>query len=269
MAGDWIKMRGNLWDDPRVARICDMTDQGEAAVVGALYWLWATADQHTEDGIMPGLTLRQIDRKTGIQGFAEALMAIGWVADHPEGIRIINFEEHNGSSAKKRALTAKRVSSYRRGNADVTQTALQKDQDGVTGALAREREEKEKRYSVPNGTGADAPPVSARDEVFALGVPLLTSAGVSDKNARSMLAGLCKKHGEAAVRDAIHSTAHDRPVEPVGWLQALLQKRPQGVTRHEVAAANRVAEFAPGVASRAATNILDLEAPSVLAIASR
>lgn len=48
MAGDWIKMRSNLWDDPRVARICDLTDVGEAAVVGGLYWLWATADQHSE-----------------------------------------------------------------------------------------------------------------------------------------------------------------------------------------------------------------------------
>lgn len=37
MAGDWIKMRGNLWDDPRVAKLCDLTDQGEAAIVGALY----------------------------------------------------------------------------------------------------------------------------------------------------------------------------------------------------------------------------------------
>ena len=77
MAGDWIKMRGNLWDDPRVAKLCDLTGQAEAAVVGALYWLWATADQHTEDGSMPGLTLRQIDRKTGVQGFAAGLVQIG------------------------------------------------------------------------------------------------------------------------------------------------------------------------------------------------
>lgn len=90
MAGDWIKMRGNLWDDPRVARLCDLTGQTEAAIVGGLYWLWATADQHTENGIMPGLTLRQIDRKTGVQGLGQALCDIGWLADHPEGVRIIN-----------------------------------------------------------------------------------------------------------------------------------------------------------------------------------
>lgn len=92
MAGEWIKMRGNLWDDPRVSRLRDLTDSTEATIVGGLYWLWATADQHTEDGVMPGLTLRAIDRKTGIQGFGDALLQIGWLADHSEGVRIVNAD---------------------------------------------------------------------------------------------------------------------------------------------------------------------------------
>jgi len=48
VAGEWIKMRTNLWDDPRIARLCDLTDQSEATVIGGLYWLWAMADEHTE-----------------------------------------------------------------------------------------------------------------------------------------------------------------------------------------------------------------------------
>ena len=144
MAGDWIKMRGNLWDDPRIARLVDLTDSSEAAVVGACYWLWATADQHTEDGIMPGLSLRQIDRKTGVQGFGEALCAIGWLDDHPDGVRIIGFIEHNGASAKKRCQTAKRVANHAAANAKQTQEPENTNAESVSGALAREREEKEK-----------------------------------------------------------------------------------------------------------------------------
>lgn len=76
--------------------------------------------------------------------------------------------------------------------------------------------------SVPNGTGAaDAAP-TARDLVFANGVPLLTVAGVAEKNARSMLAGLCKRNGDAAVANALAECAKARPVEPVSWLQAVL-----------------------------------------------
>jgi hypothetical protein len=143
MAGDWIKMRSNLWDDPRVARLCDLTDANESTVIGGLYWLWSTADQHSEDGCMPGLTPRSIDRKTGIPGFAAALIEIDWLQDDPQGVVLKRFEEHNGASAKKRAVTAKRVATHR-GNAEVTHAALQEEEEGVTGALAREREREEK-----------------------------------------------------------------------------------------------------------------------------
>jgi hypothetical protein len=155
MAGDWIKMRGNLWDDPRVAKIVDMTDSSEAAVVGALYWLWSTADQHTEDGILPGLTLRSIDRKTGVKGFAEALCAIDWLADHPEGVRIVDFEKHNGTSAKKRCQTAKRVANFTAANAKQTPDIDETNADGVSCALAREREEKSE-YQVAKATSSTA-----------------------------------------------------------------------------------------------------------------
>ena len=154
MSGDWIKMRGNLWDDPRIAKLVDMTDSSEAAVVGALYWLWATADQHTEDGVMPGLSLRQIDRKTGVQGFGAALCAIGWLADHPDGVRIVGFTEHNGSSAKKRCQTAKRVAKHESANATAKQKAEPTNADSVRAALARDREEieKEKKNTGREGT---------------------------------------------------------------------------------------------------------------------
>lgn len=142
MAGDWIKMRGNLWDDPRVSKLCDLCDCGEAQIIGGLYWLWATADQHTEDGAMPGLTLRQIDRKTGIQGFGDALCSIGWLEDHSHGVRIVNFEEHNGKSAKRRCTDAQRKASFRNlsaSNADKTRT---EDGKKTPTRGAREREEK-------------------------------------------------------------------------------------------------------------------------------
>jgi hypothetical protein len=78
--------------------------------------------------------------------------------------------------------------------------------------------------SVPIGTGADAP--NDRDFIFANGVALLTVAGVADKNARSMLAMLSKRHGEPSVAAAIQQAAIDRPIEPVSWLQAVLAGRP-------------------------------------------
>lgn len=77
--------------------------------------------------------------------------------------------------------------------------------------------------SVPDGTGAVAPPPTDRDAVFANGVTLLTAAGISDKNARSFLAMQCKQHGETAVRKALERCAVEQPIQPVPWLQALLK----------------------------------------------
>lgn len=167
MAGDWIKMRGNLWDDPRVSKLCDLTDQSEAAIVGALYWLWAAADQHTEDGLMPGLTLRQIDRKTGVQGFGAALCQIGWLEDNPDGVRIVNFEDHNGTSAKRRCTDAQRKANVR--NVSASDADKQRTESGQKtpnlGAREEKRREEEKTEEAPS---AKSPRGTALPETWTL-----------------------------------------------------------------------------------------------------
>lgn len=140
MAGDWIKMRGNLWDDPRVSGICDLIDATEASVIGGLYWLWSTADQHTEDGILPGLTLRSIDRKTALPGFGSALVDIGWVEASEDGITIVRFDEHNGTSAKRRCMEAQRKANSRKLSASDADTIETQDAETRTSCVARERE---------------------------------------------------------------------------------------------------------------------------------
>jgi hypothetical protein len=164
MAGEWIKMRTNLWDDPRVSCLCDLTGCAEAPVIGGLYWLWATADDHSADGVMLGLTPAGITRKTGVANLGAALVKIGWIEEIEGGIRIFRFDDHNGASAKSRAQTAKRVASHR-GNASVTHTTLHEEHATVTGALAREDKSKSKEVppippkggNGPEETGAGKP----------------------------------------------------------------------------------------------------------------
>lgn len=140
MAGDWIKMRGNLWDDPRVSSLCDLTGASEAAVIGGLYWLWATADQHTENGILPGLTTKAIDRKTGVPGLGAALLQIGWLEEEGDGVCITRFEEHNGASAKRRSLDAKRKANDR--SVSASQAEIRQTESGQSAPVCGAREEK-------------------------------------------------------------------------------------------------------------------------------
>lgn len=161
MAGDWLKMRSNLWDDPRVSSIVDATDSSEGPVIGALYWLWATADQHTEDGFMPGLTLRQIDRKTGLAGFASALVSVGWIAETEGGVTISRFEEHNGTSAKRRCTEAQRKANGRNvsaRDADNDQTEGGRDEDEKRRFAELEKEKEKSNTGEPNGSRRQADP---------------------------------------------------------------------------------------------------------------
>lgn len=174
MAGDWIKMRSNLWDDPRVSAVLDACGCSEAEAVGALYWLWATADQHSEDGLLPGMTARQINRKTGVQGFAEGLQAVGWLILSPEGAQIVRFDEHNGASAKRRASESRRKMSARDADKERTEGGREAEAEranpGQAAHLEKEKEEEKREdqeqsslRSDSSSAGADDPPGSAKD----------------------------------------------------------------------------------------------------------
>ena len=54
-------------------------------------------------------TREEIDRVTGLKGFGRALERVGWIEYSEEGIRLVNYEKHNGRSAKKRAENARRA----------------------------------------------------------------------------------------------------------------------------------------------------------------
>lgn len=108
MAGDWIKMRNDLTDDPAVIEIASKLGLDEFAVVGRLHAFWAWLDEQSRDGHAPGVTSAWLDRKVQRDGFASALVSVGWLEIGDGGLRIPNFENHNGSTAKTRALGTRR-----------------------------------------------------------------------------------------------------------------------------------------------------------------
>jgi hypothetical protein len=166
VAGDWIKMRSNLWDDPRVAAVCDACGCGEAQAVGALYWLWATADQHSEDGLLAGMTARQIDRKTGVTGFASALESVGWLLLTAEGAQVVRFEEHNGASAKRRASESRRKMSARDADKMRTEGGIDAEgerTDGGSSAHLEKEIEEEKKQELSSSLRSDSSSAGADD----------------------------------------------------------------------------------------------------------
>lgn len=103
MAGDWIKMRQDLGEDPAVVMISTRIDIQEDAVVGKLHRLWCWADKHTTDGTAPAITEKWVDRYVSQPGFAAAMREAGWISFTESGVVFPNFDRHNGQSAKTRA----------------------------------------------------------------------------------------------------------------------------------------------------------------------
>jgi hypothetical protein len=79
-------------------------DLHEDTIVGKLHCLWSWADRHTTDGHAAGVGLNWVDRLVNCAGFAEALVAVGWLVVELHGIEFPNFDRHNGETAKRRAV---------------------------------------------------------------------------------------------------------------------------------------------------------------------
>jgi hypothetical protein len=119
MAGDWIKLRHDLADDPAVVRMSRVLGMDRDSVLGKLFRLWGWADRHTVDGRACDIGGEQfVDEHLGAPGFARAMVSVGWLVVDGDCFDIPKFDRHNGESAKKRALSAVRKQVFRSRNAD-------------------------------------------------------------------------------------------------------------------------------------------------------
>lgn len=108
MAGDWIPMRLDLSDDPAVLSISTKTGLDEFAIIGRLHRLWGWANRHLQDGVSHDVTSEWVDLYVRRKGFAEAMVAAGWLVIDGSGIAFPKFDEWNSKSAKKRLTATKR-----------------------------------------------------------------------------------------------------------------------------------------------------------------
>lgn len=143
----WLKMETSLRDSPKIALIADKLNTSEAEVIGGLFILWAIADSQTEDGFLEGMTTGILNRKAGIEGFAEAVIAFDWLSVDERGLLIPNYEAHNSASAKKRANTAKRQAKHKsqklEAESDKRSSVTQDNAQALPSALPREEKNRE------------------------------------------------------------------------------------------------------------------------------
>ncbi len=116
MAGDWIKIEKATPHKTEVLRIARLLGVSPLHAFGACTVFWAWADDATDNGHLPGLDAALLDEVLHIPGLTAALIDVQWLIDVGDGFQIANYDRHNGSSAKKRAMENRRKADYRARN---------------------------------------------------------------------------------------------------------------------------------------------------------
>lgn len=78
-----------------------------------------------------------------------------------------------------------------------------------------------KPYSLSKDKG-DKSPLTPDQIIFGYGLPLLTNAGTSEKQARSFLGGLRKQHGDDVLVNTLRDCIREKPLQPIEWLAKVL-----------------------------------------------
>jgi len=148
MAGDWIKMRISIGDDPDVIAIAGRLDCDEDMVVGKLLRFWGWCSEHTTDGNASGVTQMWLDRFVGVTNFADAMVSVGWLEVGDDGLKVPDFDRYLSEGAKQRALASIRQAKHRvkKGNAP-----------SVTEPSPREEKRRGKRKGKEKAAKAAAP----------------------------------------------------------------------------------------------------------------
>lgn len=129
---NWIKIMTNLPRSAKVMRLAAVLKCDRLKALGAAVDWFCWLDEQCADGCT-GLTPRQMDEVLGVKKLCDALVSVGWAEVHEDCIvHAVDFEQHNGETAKSRAQAAKRQERFK-GNA---RSVTESNADGVTEALA-------------------------------------------------------------------------------------------------------------------------------------
>jgi len=204
--------------------------------------LWA-ADNRS-DGDLSGMSVEDIELSADWSGedgqFVSALVSVRFLDGQDGSFVLHDWAEHNpwaagadARSAKARWNAAKRhhgaaeadrlvpeYAAIRVASSNASSTKAAQDEQPSSNAPSPSPSPS---HSVTDVTGDKSPKLTDPNEIiFGYGLPMLTTAGTPEKQARSFLGGLRKHHGDESLIDKLRECAKAKPLQPLEWLAAAL-----------------------------------------------
>lgn len=111
-AGMWIHWERGLPSKHEIGIIAKKMSVTRLHAAAACMEVWSWAEDQTENGFIE-VTPADISEVVRIPGIGEAMLAAGWLIEVKGGVQVPNWERHNSLPAKRRAMNAMRMRTFR------------------------------------------------------------------------------------------------------------------------------------------------------------
>jgi hypothetical protein len=101
-------------DKPEVHAMASLLNIDCDAVVGKLLRFWIWCDAQSVAGVSLGVSKAFLDRLCHQPGFADALITVDWLRVRSGSLEVPRFDQHNGQTAKARAMDARKKANKRK-----------------------------------------------------------------------------------------------------------------------------------------------------------
>lgn len=109
----WIKIDVDTPNKPAIVRLANDCGVSRGDAFLAFFRLYSWLDEQTADGTLYA-DAEEVDAIARLPGTATILARSGWLTFYPDGrLTVTNWQEHNGQSAKRRAMDARRQNECR------------------------------------------------------------------------------------------------------------------------------------------------------------
>lgn len=225
MALEWMKMDHDLPDKAEVIRMNRVLGKpGLATVCGGLFLAWRWADRQSDDGTVEGLP-EDLDDAVGIDGFADAMIQVGWLVSDRGALCFPGYTEKHGDTAKRRAQGARRQSRYaarKRGCPDATLTQERQHTDATLTQQRHQEPEPEPEgdftpVDIPAASGGDTPDSAVGFDAWWAVYPRRNGKRGNKGQARTEWCKLdieTRRRVYFATKHLAHAVAHDGALAP-------------------------------------------------------
>jgi hypothetical protein len=220
---EWFRWYHGTVSDPKLILIARVSNQPRVAVLSVWQYLLEYASENTDRGSLEGLDHEVMSVTLDLE--IEDIVTICHAMSQKKIIghdRVLNWEKRQPKREDETATDRKR-NQREREKLEKQVSDLKADLENVTQChdVSHNVTSIDRTEQIDLKEGV---PHNLEDIIWKLGINILTSAGQSERNARTYLGKQCKNNKEKLAQ-VISQIAVNHPVDPVAYIEKAMQHK--------------------------------------------